>query len=225
MERFIFGSAEYESYMREQDHEHERGEKEFLESIAEEGMTAVDVGGNYGFAACAISRAIGERGRLYCFEPVPEHREILEDNIRANGLANVEVVPAAVGREVGRADLYIDGGATSIVPKDDKKTVAADVVCLDDFFRERGIPRLDLLSMDCEGSELFVLQGASGLLTANRVRVFAEMHNDFLKALGLSVRDVVGFLEGLGYEVSSVSLSDLSLARDWDSCDYVYARR
>ena len=222
MERFIFGSAEYESYMRE--HDHERGERDFLESIAEEGMTAVDVGGHHGPAACAISRAIGEQGRLYCFEPVPEYREILEANIKGSGLTNVEVVPAAVGKQAGKADLYIDGGATSIVPKDGKETVAADVVCLDEFFQERGSSRLDLLNMDCEGSELFVLQGASGLLTTNRVRVFAEIHHDFLKALGYSARDVVGFLEGLEYEVSSVSLLNLSLGRDWEACEYVYAR-
>ena len=223
MERFIFGSAEYESYIRE--HEHERGEKDFIESIAEAGMTAVDVGGNYGFAACAISRAVGETGRVYCFEPVPEYREILEDNIRANGLGNVEVVPAAAGKEEGQANFYIDGGATSIVPKDGKKTVAADIVCLDDFLKERGVSRLDVLNMNCEGSELFVLQGASGLLTTNRVKVLTEIHHGFLKALGASARDVVEFLEGLGYEVSSVSLSDLSLGEDWDACQYLYARR
>jgi FkbM family methyltransferase len=223
VERFVFGSPEYESDMRE--HEHERGERQFLESIAEEGMIAVDVGGQYGPAACAISRAIGERGKLYCFEPVPEYREILEENIKASGLINVEVIPAAVGQEAGRTTLHIDGGATSVAPKEGKKTVTADVVRLDDFFAERGVSRLDLLSMDCEGSELFVLQGTSGLLAKSRVRVFAEIHHDFLKVLGLSARDVVRFLEGLEYEVSSVSLSDLSLGRDWEACDYVYARR
>jgi FkbM family methyltransferase len=223
MERFVFGSPEYESYISE--HEHERGERAFLESIAEEGMTAADVGGQYGPAAFAVSRAIGERGKLYCFEPVPEYRGILEDNVKASGLANVEVIPAAVGKEAGKATLYVDGGGTSVVPKEDKERVEAEVVCLDDFFAARGVSRLDLISMDCEGSELFVLQGAQGLLTRNSVRVFAEVHHDFLKALGLSAREVVDFLEGLGYRVSSVRLSDLSTGQDWETCDYVYARR
>jgi len=223
VERFIFGSAEYDSYMRE--HEHERGEKDFIESIAEAGMTAVEVGGQYGPATCAISRAIGHEGRLFSFEPVPEFQAALEVNVKSNALANVEVIPAAVGRKRGKVEIHIDGGGTSIVPKEGKETVTADVLCLDDFFCERGISRLDLLVMDCEGSELFVLQGARGLLATNRVKVFAEMHQGFLKELGLSVGEVVAYLEGLGYEVSSVSLSDLSLGRDWEACDYVYARK
>jgi FkbM family methyltransferase len=223
MERFVFDSPEYKAYMRE--HEHERGERAFLESIAKEGMTAVEVGAQYGPAACAISKAIGPQGKLYCFEPVPEYREILKENIEAGGCANVEVLPVAVGRTAGTAELHIDGGATSIVPKEDKPVITADVVSLDAFFGERGVSRIDLLCMDCEGSELLVLQGAEGLLSANDVEVFAEMHQGFLKELGVSVGDVVRYLEGLGYKVSSVMLNDLSRGRDWDACDYIHATR
>jgi len=223
MEKFVFGSAEYESYMRE--HEHERGERTFLESIAEEGMIAADVGGQYGPAACAVARAIGRDGRLFCFEPVPEYRAHLEENIEASGFTNVEVIPAAVGKEPGKATLHIDGGGTSIVPKEGKPTVTAEVVCLDDFFAGRGISRLDLIGMDCEGSELFVLQGAERLLTTNDVKIFAEIHHGFLKELGFSARDVVRYLEGLGYETCSVSLPDLERGRDWDACDYLFGSK
>ena len=223
MEKFIFGSAEYESYMRE--HEHERGERAFLESIAEEGMIAADVGAQYGPAACAVSRAIGPSGKLFCFEPIPEYREHLEENIKSSGLTNVEVIPSAVGRHAGEAKLHIDGGGTSIVPKEGKKTFTAEVVSLDDFFEARGVGRLDLIGMDCEGSELFVLQGAQKLLTTNSVKVFAEIHHGFLKELGFSARDIVRFLEGLGYTSWSVSLSDLSRGQDWDACDYLFASR
>ncbi len=223
MERFLYGSPDYQAHMRE--HVHPRGEKDFLESVAKRGMVAVDVGGYVGFTACAISRAIGETGRLFCFEPVAKHRNILKDNVRANGLTNIEVVPAAVGKESGTTSLYVDGGGTSIVPSRQRDRVVADVVCLDDFFEERGLRRLDLLNMDCEGSELLVLQGARTLLSHNPATIFVETHHDSLKALGQSVRAMVAFLDGLGYEVSSVSLSDLRLGEDWEDCEYLYARR
>ena len=223
MDRFICGSPEYQAHMRE--NTHARGERDFLQSIAGRGMMAVDVGGHYGFAACAVSRAICKTGRLFCFEPVAEFREILEDNVKANHLTNVEVVPAAVGREAGTTHLYLDGGGTRVAPNVRRKRVVANVICLDEFFKERRLERLDLLNMDCEGSEFLVLQGAQALLSRNRTKVFAEVHHDFLNALGQSVHGMVGFLGGLGYQVSTVSLSDLSLGEDWEACEYIYARR
>lgn len=222
MERFVYGSPAYEAHMRE--NTHARGEKDFLEGIAREGMVAVDVGGHFGFAACAISRAVGETGRVFCFEPVRKYRNVLEKNVRTNGLTNVEIVPAAVGKEAGTTHLYLGGGGTSVVPNEQRDRVTADVVCLDEFFTERDLGRLDLLNMDCEGSELLVLQGAQTLLSRNRTKVFAEVHHGVLSALGQSVHDIVDFLKGLGYEVSTVSLSDLSLGGDWEECDYLYAR-
>ena len=222
MERFVYGSPTYEAYMRESTHA--RGERDFLLSIAGRGMIAVDVGGHFGFAACAVSRAIGEAGRLFCFEPVAEFRDVLEDNVKANGLTNVAVVPSAVGKEAGTTTLYVDGGGTSIVPNQERDRVTSQVVRLDDFFRERGLESLDLLSMDCEGSEFLILQGAQALLSRHRTKVFAEVHHGVLGALGQSVYDIVAFLNGLGYEVSTVSLSDLTLGDDWDQCEYLYAR-
>lgn len=223
MDRFTCNSPEYQA--RLQENAHERGEIRFLESAAREGMIAVDAGGHFGLAACTISRAIGESGRLYCFEPVPEHREILRDNLARNALRNVEVVPAALGRRAGKAVLYKDSGGTSIVPKPDREGVEVEVLQLDEFLGTRGQDRLGLLNMDCEGSELFVFQGAEKLLKTNPVNVFVEVHHELLKALGQSVHDLLGFLRGLGYSVSAVSLSDLKPGEDWDGCEYLCARR
>jgi len=224
VERFVYESKEYKTFLEE--HPHEHGEKKFLESIAEKGMTAVDVGGNSGMAACAISRAVGETGKVYCFEPIPEFREVLEENLNHNTLKNVEVVPAAVGKEPGTTHFHVDGTGTSIVPHGEgHEKMTASVVCLDEFFAERDLPGLDLLNMDCEGSELFVLQGARRLLSANRTKVFVETHHDLLKTLGQSARMIVDFLHELGYTVSSVTLADLNMGEDWESCEYLFAQR
>jgi FkbM family methyltransferase len=223
VDRFACDSPEYTAYLQE--NAHERGEICFLQAVAREGMIAVDAGGHFGLAACAISRAVGESGRLYCFEPIPEYREILGDNLARNALGNVEVVPAALGREAGRTLMYKDGGSTGIVPRPDREALEADVVQLDRFLGERGLDRLDLLNMDCEGSELLVLQGAQEHMEKNPVHVFVEVHHEFLKALDQSVHDLLGFLRGAGCSVSTVALSDLKLGEDWDTCEYLYARR
>ena len=224
MDRFVYNSKEYKTFLEE--HPHEHGEKRFLESLAEKGMIAVDVGGNSGMAACAISRAVGETGKVYCFEPITDFRKVLEQNLTRNAVDNVEIIPAAVGKEAVSARLYVDGGGTTIVSRERKDNpVTADVVCLDEFFHDRGLAKMDLLNMDCEGSELFVLQGARRLLTGDRTKVFLEIHHDLLKILGQSAGMIVDFFHELEYTVSSVSLADLSMGKDWESCEYLYARR
>ena len=107
----------------------------------------------------------------------------------------------------------------------DREAVEVDLVQLDEFLGTRGQERLELLNMDCEGSELFVLQGAEEILKTNPVNVFVEVHHEFLKALGQSVHDLLGFLRGRGYSASTVSLSDLKRGENWDTCEYLYARR
>jgi len=223
MEHFLYRSGAYNDYLRE--NPHERAERDFLKFIAKTGMTAVDVGGNYGYAAVAVANFIGESGRLYCFEPIPEYFDILESNIAANKLENTEAFQYAVGRRAGHVHLHKNGGSTRVIAKKEPGSVNADMISLDKFCRSRNIDKLDLLNMDCEGSELAVLQGAKGILADNKVRMFLEIHHGFLADRRQSVQDIVAFLKGLAYNVSSVSLDDLSLSEEYDGCEYLYARK
>jgi len=77
--------------------------------------------------------------------------------------------------------------------------------------------------MDCEGSELLVLRGAKETLLKNKVKIFCEVHHDFLKQLGQSIGDLVKYLQSLEFEVQSVSLNDLKVGSNFEKCDYIYA--
>ena len=80
---FSYDSTEFNNFLR--DNPHENGELEFLASILEEGMRAIDIGGHIGVTTVAIAKKIGEHGELYSFEPLPEYFEILNTNISSNG--------------------------------------------------------------------------------------------------------------------------------------------
>ncbi len=62
-------------------------------------------------------------------------------------------------------------------------------------------------------------------IVRNRTKVFIEVHHDFLAKLGHSVHDIVGFLKGFGYSVSSVTLSNLHQSNEYEGCEYLYAHR
>ena len=220
MELFLYDSPAFENFLK--DNPHERGEVKFLESIVEEGMSVIDIGANIGIATVAIAKRIGG-GKLYSFEPVPEYFNTLKKNLSSNRLGNVRVYKLAMTDQVGRADFYQKGLSTGIIFEEGAEKFEVFATTMDRFLSEEKIERIDLINMDCEGSELLVLRGAKDTLRKNKVRIFCEIHHDFLKQLGQSIGDLVKYLQSLEFEVQSVSLDDLKVGNNFEKCDYIYA--
>ena len=145
-----------------------------LAAVAAEAHGAVyDVGANTGFYAL-LARNVNRRVAVRAFEPFPPVLELLQRNVVVNG-STVDVVPAAVGAEAGRATLYIPEQGHGLVETSASLdpsfkeghhdgTVEVDVVTLDEFNAGFGSERVALVKIDVEGMEHAVLTGAEGLL-------------------------------------------------------------
>ncbi len=208
-----------------EDHPHEAGEVAFLESILRPGDTVVEAGGNRGITAVAASRKIGETGRLFVFEPVPEYFEALERNLALNGVSNAELFQAALTDRAGSTPFYKHGGGSGIAPAEDAEKIDVETLGLEDLMERRGPLTIDVLNMDCEGAELLVFRGAEAVLREQGPQVFCEMHPSYLQRLGQSVEDVVACLEGVGYEVKPLDVERLDQAVGLGDCSHVYARK
>ena len=220
MDLFVYDSPAFGNFLK--DNPHERGEVRFLESIVKEGMNVIDIGANIGITTVTIAKKIGG-GKLYSFEPVPEYFDTLRKNLSSNRLENVRVYELAVTDQVGRLNFYQKGLSSGIIFEEGAKKFEASATTVDRFLSEEKIERIDLINMDCEGSELLVLRGAKETLWENKVNIFCEVHHDFLKQLGQSVGDLVKYLQSLEFEVQSVSLDDLKVGNNFEKCDYIYA--
>ena len=221
IEFFLYGSPAFENFLK--NNPHEWGEVKFLESIVKEGMNVIDIGANIGITTVPIAKRIGEGVKLYSFEPVPEYFDTLRKNVSSNRLENVRVYERAVTDHVGRTNFYQKGLSSGIIFEEGAKKFEASTTTVDRFLREQKIERIDLINMDCEGSELLVLRGAKETLRKNKVQVFCEVHHVFLKQLGQSIGDLVKYLQGLEFQVQSVSLDDLKVGNNFEKCDYIYA--
>ena len=221
IELFLYDSPGFKNFLK--DNPHERGEVKFLESIVKEGMNVIDIGANVGITTVTVARKIGRRGKLYSFEPTPEYFNILKENISSNGLENVKVYELAVTDQVGRAPFSQKELSSGIVFEEGAKKFEVSTTSIDRFLSEEKIERIDLINMDCEGSELLVLKGAKETLRKNKVKIFCEIHHDFLKQLGQSVEELVQYLQGLEFQVQSVSLDDLKMGNNFEKCEYIYA--
>ena len=76
----------------------EPNEFHFLDGVLKPGMVFVDVGANDGYYTLFAARRVGPGGRVVSVEPSSRERGHLERNLARNGVGNVEIVPAALGR-------------------------------------------------------------------------------------------------------------------------------
>jgi FkbM family methyltransferase len=136
---------------------------------------AYDIGAHIGFMSLALARLVGPQGKVFAFEPIKENVEILNKVIHCNDLASViRVVPRALCDRNGSEKMIIreasamhllkmasDGGNFEGYP-----TVTVETRTLDTFVLEQAHSVPDLIKIDAEGAEPFVLQG--GLLTLQK---------------------------------------------------------
>lgn len=139
------------------------------------GEIVVDVGAHIGFytlfAACNAKRVIS-------VEPVPANQELLQDNVRCNGLRNVETIEEALSNRSGQAVMWatsaLDTATSSLeqgwsggisVPR---HQIQISCETLDDLVTRQSIDRIDWLKIDAEGHELAILEGAKSALKITR---------------------------------------------------------
>jgi FkbM family methyltransferase len=190
------------------------------------GGTVLEGGAHIGFLTIHAARAAGSEGRVLTFEPNPDVRPVLSDNLAANGVAErVSVVPKALGESSRRATFYLREDTSSLLEvAPDARPVEIEVVRAD----EEVEGRVDVVKLDVEGSEVAALRGMEGLLAGPRppVALFVECFPRLLEAAGASSDELVSLLEGHGYRVEWIDEASGGaepLSEPW-SGDYVNLR-
>jgi len=159
---------------------------EYLRARIRPGDTCVDVGAHVGYYALQMALWTAPGGRVIAFEPNPLARDVLETNVRLNGLGDrIVVEPLAVSDASGTAPLFHGSettglsriGAPNPESGDAGRPVDVKVVSLDEYCGQHAVaPRWVLV--DTEGLELQVLSGARRLLADRGVGFVIEMHPD-----------------------------------------------
>jgi FkbM family methyltransferase len=168
------------------------------------GDVIADVGAFVGLYTVALAKRVGEKGRVFAFEPDPENHSALRAHVELNGVGvGVHLVRAAVGNVEGRVP-FAAGGASESAIGAPARSGATEVDCvrLDNF---QPMPRLDILKIDVEGYEERVLQGAAALFAEDRRRpriIFVEVHPYAWADLGTTSESLLGLLASYGYEAT-----------------------
>ncbi len=165
------------------EHVHEPILTEALQSVLHPGMTVVDVGANLGYFALLAARAVGPEGKVIALEPFPVSYALLERNIKANNLTNVITFQLAAGERDGDRVFYCYDQANWNSLRAGRRRPISEIlvkVCRLDRLLEFE-PRIDLIRMDVEGSELEVVRGAIGILNKHHPMLVIEVHPQCLE--------------------------------------------
>ncbi len=177
-----------------------------LRNMARPGWTFFDVGANEGYYAFLAADLGGSGSKVVAFEPQAAVASLLRASVNRNRTP-VTVVEAACVAEGESITFYASDdrtnlGAGTVVPglhKGEGTSVRA--VTLDKYCTDSGLVP-DIVKIDVEGFELYVLRGFTETLAARPpALILAEITDD---ARFPSHREVEGFLAGFGYEAHRV---------------------
>lgn len=174
--------------------------------ILREGMTVLDLGANIGYYSLLAGRQVGEKGRVFAFEPYHETFSLLQKNIEANGLNNVIPVEKAVSNQCGKQKLFLasDPGEHSLGGESGKKFIEVEVTTVDEFVKGQNIS-VDLVKMDVEGAEMHVLEGMAETISKNpHMKIITEFGTKQLERNNCSPSVFLEKLMGYGFKLYAV---------------------
>nr|WP_166180529.1 FkbM family methyltransferase [Altererythrobacter segetis] len=205
-----------------------------LQQELRDGDLFVDVGANEGMITLLGSRLVGDTGKVMSFEPNPVPREILQRNLRRNGITNVELHACGLGDEDGELQLFVpcansgEGSFTAPATASEGHSSPCPVRIGDSILQGRA-PKL--IKIDVEGFEAHVLLGLRRTLERVRPMIVMEMIARHLARDGQEPFNLCSWLEGLGYQGQRLGLEGrsrlhlLPMPRVWEDGDYVFMPR
>ncbi len=177
-------------------------------SLLRPGARVVEVGANVGYYTMVMAGRVGLDGRVTALEANPRLVELVRRSIRVNGFGDrVRLINHAAMDEPGVVDFVSfrrnsGGGHVPTVvgahyspSLGQPEAYKVEAVRLDDL----DCGRVDLIRLDAEGSEPFILRGAAGILKANPNIVICMEWSAVQMESRTSVPELVDWLEEQGF--------------------------
>jgi FkbM family methyltransferase len=173
-----------------------RHEDEIIDHFnTKQGDIVVDVGAHMGKYTIIASKRVGANGKVIAIEAHPGNYEMLNHNIKLNGLTNVIPLNYAVYSKESKIKLYMpdeESGYTMhhsvmfnylsskypLQGKDNEKFIEVNANTLDNLLQKNGISQVNWIKIDVEGAEFEVLKGSANILSTSKdITLLIEIHN------------------------------------------------
>lgn len=156
-------------------HDWEPETTDYIKRTLKPGQTFVDVGANAGYFTVLASKLVGEKGKVYAFEPASDTYKTLIMNVM--NLENVTAFNMALSDFAGEADFFGgentgQRGLTNVMMNGKDVLQRVKVTTLDKFDIKP-----DMIKIDTEGNEADVIRGAQNIISDNTILVVENGNN------------------------------------------------
>ncbi len=166
-----------------------------LREIVRPGDVVYDIGAHVGYFSIIFGKLVGATGAVYAFEPVEENYNFILQHIAINKLTNVWATNAGIAASSGTA-CFATLNHTATYHRTDSGPVRVSVYNLEEYVRDNRLPAPDLIKMDIEGEEMYVIPSILDFVVRHRTKLLISTHDNgsagvlgkLLSANGYSVR-------------------------------------
>ncbi|PSF36238.1 hypothetical protein C7H19_13605 [Aphanothece hegewaldii CCALA 016] len=183
----------------------EQSETNYFIKFIQENDIVLDIGANLGYFSLLFAKQVGNKGKVYAFEPEPNLFLLLKKNVEVNQYQNITLINKAVSHQNTSLKLYISedniGDHRIYDAEDGRQYIEIDSLKLDDYFADFE-PEIRLIKMDIQGAEYEALQGMINLINKNKkVEIVTEFSPYHLKFAGVEPIIYLELIEKLGFTI------------------------
>lgn len=188
---------------------------DLLNKILSNGMNVIDVGANIGLYSLLFGKKIGDKGKVFSFEPSPEAFYRLKQNVNLNQLKNIKIYNIGLSDRITKSKFYLceDDAYNSLGTKPMMpiiNEIEIELTTIDEFLKKENIKNIDLIKIDTEGADYLILKGAEKLLESEKAPIlFCEYNRAVEGGFLHKTEDMYYFLVKMGYEIFEIKKGKL----------------
>jgi FkbM family methyltransferase len=162
---------------------YELGTLDVIRQCLKEGDTFIDVGSSIGLMTLTASKAVGEKGQVFSFEPDKKRFINLSNSISINNSQNIKTFNYALGSADKEIFLNSNLPTPRISKTNSDNVTRVKSKTIDTLVKEECIQKISFIKIDVEGYELEVLKGAKQLLSSIEAPILCIECNTSLKEI------------------------------------------
>ena len=177
---------------------------DLISNYIKEDDTVIDVGACIGMFTLEMAKLVGVNGRVIAFEPLKEGFNILEKNIQINNYeGRVKCYNKAILNKTGKGNLFYHpyhiGASVMYDEFEGREKREVDITTLDNHFKDTN-NIFNLIKIDADGSEYFILQGAKEVLSKTKA-LLIEFAIGRIIAQGVTPKEFLDLIKSYGFKI------------------------